>query len=99
MRLRSANLDECLTQLLSRQAAWLDQQLAARELLLVAYPSQVFLGETMEKTVLAELRQRLQLRIKAETALPHAALEMAIAGVAVAWVPLSIVRPEQHLTI
>lgn len=131
VRLRSANLDECLTQLLSRQAdiamlyrqpgtdhpvrpdfvetvvigsdrlipviaaqqvGWLNQQLAAQELPMVAYPAQVFLGETMESTVLAELRQRLHLRINAETALTHAALEMAIAGFAVAWVPLSLAR-------
>lgn len=83
--------DRLIPVIAARQAAWLDQQIAAREMPLVAYSSQVFLGETMETTVLAELRERLQLRIKAETALPHAALEMAIAGVAVAWVPWSMV--------
>ena len=131
IKVRSANLDECLTLLLSRQVDiailyrlegtdhpvrsdfvetavigterlvpiiaarqtdWLNQQLEKGELPYIAYPAEVFLGQVIERTVLSDLRQHVQLLAKAETALTLAALEMAIAGFAVAWVPLSLAR-------
>jgi len=131
VRLRSANLDECLTLLLSRQADiavlyrlpgtdhpvrsdfvetvvigtdrlvpviaaghadWLDRHLAQRDLPCVIYPAEVFLGQVLERMVLSPLRPEMRVITKAETALTLAALEMALAGFAVAWVPLSLAR-------
>jgi LysR family transcriptional regulator, hypochlorite-specific transcription factor HypT len=130
-RLRSANLDECLTQLFSRQAdiavvyrlpgsshsvrsdfveaavigderlvpvlaanrvAWLLERLAAGELPFISYPADVFLGQVMERAVLARLRRDLRLEARVETALTFASCEMALAGVAPAWVPMSLAR-------
>nr|WP_148639935.1 LysR family transcriptional regulator [Aureimonas sp. AU20] len=130
-RLRSANLDECLTQLFSHQADiavvyrlpgsshpvrtdfvesvvigreqlvpvlargrvdWFLGCLSAGELPFVAYPADVFLGQAMERTVLARLRRDLRLEARVETALTFASCEMALAGVAPAWVPTSLAR-------
>ncbi|KXF75188.1 hypothetical protein ATN84_21215 [Paramesorhizobium deserti] len=131
VKIRSANLDECLALLLSRQVAiailyrlpgtdhpvrpdfvetvtigtdrliptiaarqvdWLNRHLMLNELPYVAYPTEVFLGWVMERLVLSHLRQEFQLQPKAETALTLAALEMAMTGIVVAWLPLSLVR-------
>nr|WP_193660726.1 LysR family transcriptional regulator [Brucella intermedia] len=131
VRVRSANLDECLTMLLSRrvdiailyrlpgsehpirpdfvetivvgqdrlvptiaskQADWLERQMASNQLPLIVYPDEVFLGQLMEKTTFSRLRREFQLLPKAETALTFAAIEMASTGVAVAWVPFSLAQ-------
>lgn len=129
VRLRSANLDDCLTLLLSRQADmavlyrlpgtdhpvrpdfvetavigtdrlipviatrrtdWLDLQLAQKDLPCVIYPPEVFMGQVLERMILSYLRLNLGIKIKSETALTFAALEMALEGFAVAWVPQSV---------
>lgn len=127
VRLRSANLDECLALLLSRQAdlaivyatpdpgeqlsgdyletvdiardrlipvlrpdlaeSWHDGQ---AEVPYVAYPTDVFFGTIMAERILPRLDARSVALPRAETALTMAALEMAAAGVAVAWVPQSL---------
>lgn len=131
VRIRSANLDECLALLLSRQADiallyrlpgtnhpvradfvetgiididhlvpviaarhgdHLGNQLDLMELPYIAYPSEVFLGGIMEKVLLPQLPKQLRLLPRAETALTLAALEMAMTGLAVAWIPLSLAR-------
>lgn len=131
IRLRSANLDECFTLLLSRQVdiaivyrspgedhpisqsfvetvsigtdrlvpvfaahatADLNAQFAAGELPVISYPTEVFLGEVLERTVLSRLHHQTRPVPKAETALTLAALELALVGVGVAWVPLSLAR-------
>lgn len=131
VRLRSANLDECLALLLSRQAdiailyrlpgadhpvrsdfvetiaigadrlvpviatdrvAWLDANLARHELPCVIYPAEVFLGQVQQRKVLSRLRPDWRPVKKAETALTIAALEMALVGFAVAWIPLTLAQ-------
>jgi len=131
IKVRSANLDECLALLLSRQvdiallyrkpgtehpvrpdfvetvtigsdrlvpfvgaaqADWAKERIARKELPYIAYPAEVFLGEVMEKAILSKLRKECQVLAKAETALTIAVLEMAVAGFAIAWVPLSLAR-------
>lgn len=131
VKVRSANLDECLTMLLSRRvdiallyrlpgsdhpvrpdfvettivgrdrlipviarkrADWLDQQIAFGQLPLIVYPDEVFMGQVTEKTIFSKLRRDFQLLPKAETALTFAAVEMAISGFAVAWVPFSLAK-------
>ncbi|WP_374394894.1 LysR family transcriptional regulator [Tabrizicola sp.] len=58
----------------------------------IAYPTEVFLGSVMVKQILPQLGPGRAAVPKAETALTNAALEMAAAGVAVAWVPESLAR-------
>ncbi|MEO3388671.1 LysR family transcriptional regulator [Mesorhizobium sp. CAU 1741] len=58
----------------------------------VAYPGDVFMGQVMERQILARLRPTVELMAKVETSLTLAALELAAVGVAVAWVPRSLAR-------
>ena len=129
IKVRSANLDECLALLLSRQAditllyrlpgtdhpvrqdfvetvtididrlvpvmaarqsGRLNKQLDLMELPYIAYPAEVFLGGVVDGRILPKLKKEFRLLPKAETALTLAALEMAMAGLAVAWIPLSV---------
>ena len=59
----------------------------------IAYPANVFFGKVMATRILPALAATALAIPKAETALTLAALEMAVGGVAVAWVPESIARP------
>lgn len=63
----------------------------------VAYPPDVFFGRIMADRILPRFRPGLTALPKAETALTIAALEMAAAGVAVAWVPETLARPGMDL--
>src|SRR5690606_13609934 len=56
----------------------------------IAYPAEVFLGQVMHREILAKLPAGCQTLAVAETALTLAAMEMALAGYAVAWVPHSL---------
>lgn len=60
---------------------------AGTEIPYVAYPSDVYFGTIMADRILPALDPRAVALPKAETALTIAALEMAAAGVAVAWIP------------
>ena len=62
------------------------------ELPFVAYPDDVFFGTIMTERILPALAGRAVAQPKAETALTIAALELAAAGVATAWVPLTLAR-------
>jgi LysR family transcriptional regulator, hypochlorite-specific transcription factor HypT len=128
-RLRSANFDECVGLLLSRQA---DVAIVYRisdeknevgtdfletltigtdrlipvfntalpkfqagqggEIPYINYPSDVFLGQVMERKILPFLNRSLQPVPKVETALTLAAVELAAIGMGVAWVPDSLAR-------
>ena len=68
------------------------QMAAAVDLPYVAYPSGVFFGRIMAERILPALDARTTALPRAETALTFAALEMAVEGVAVAWVPASLAR-------
>jgi DNA-binding transcriptional LysR family regulator len=63
-----------------------------KHLPLIVYPAEVFLGQVLEITILSRLRREFQLSPKAETALTFAAIEMAMSGFALAWVPFSLAR-------
>lgn len=56
----------------------------------IAYPADVFFGKTMERKILPFLAAREDFRPQVETALTLAALEMAVAGIGIAWVPESL---------
>lgn len=129
VRLRSANLDECIGQVLSRQAdiafvylmpdeteemaegfletiqigkdrlipvctselaQRLDTSIADEVLLYINYPADVFFGKVMATKVIPALAATLLAVPKVETALTLAAMELAISGVAIAWVPESL---------
>jgi DNA-binding transcriptional LysR family regulator len=63
------------------------------ELPVIVYPSDVFLGEVLGREILPKLRSVAVTRERAETALTLAALQLALAGVGVAWVPRSLATP------
>lgn len=62
------------------------------ELPVIAYPREVFFGTIMADRILPGLGPGTVVLPKAETALTLAALEMAAAGVAAAWVPETLAR-------
>jgi DNA-binding transcriptional LysR family regulator len=70
----------------------LNARFASGELPYVAYPGDVFLGKLMERAVLPAVRRISDPTARAETALTHAALEMAACGTGVAWVPALLAR-------
>lgn len=70
--------------------AALHDRIACGEVPYIAYPREVFLGQTMERLILPQVRNHTRTVAAAETALTLAALEMAAVGVAVAWVPASL---------
>ncbi|MCR8724686.1 LysR family transcriptional regulator [Frigidibacter sp. ROC022] len=57
----------------------------------IAYPTGVFLGQVMNRLIWPRLEERVRPQAYAETALTLAALEMAMAGTGVAWVPESLI--------
>jgi DNA-binding transcriptional LysR family regulator len=67
--------------------------LAVGDLAVVAYPSDVSLGQVLNQEILPAIDADF-IRKKAETALTLAALQMALSGVGVAWVPQSLAANE-----
>jgi LysR family transcriptional regulator, hypochlorite-specific transcription factor HypT len=129
VRLRSANFDECVGLLLSRQADLaivyrMPDEMAEEisdfmeevsigtdrfipvfnrdlpnivagqinEIAYISYPADVFLGQVMERKILPFLNPNLQPVPKVETALTLAAVELAVIGIGIAWVPESLVQ-------
>lgn len=72
----------------------LNEQYRSGEVPVVLYPGDVFFGKVMSREILPKLRLQMVLRPKAETALTLAGLQLALAGVGVAWVPLSLAAAE-----
>lgn len=70
----------------------LNARFGVGELPFVAYPEDVFLGQILDQLILPRVRVMTRPVPKAETALTLAALEMAVVGVAVAWVPASLAK-------
>lgn len=70
----------------------LNERFEAGEVPLIAYPSDVFLGQVMETSIFPTVRQMARPAPKVETALTLAALELARVGVGVAWVPSSLAQ-------
>jgi DNA-binding transcriptional LysR family regulator len=132
IRLRSANRDECLALLLTRQAdiaviydveggaplagreflelaatgeerlipvfaaaqiQSLNAAFADGELPVIGYPEEVFLGGVQRALVFPQLARICVPRQRLETALSPAALQCALAGLGVAWIPASLAQP------
>lgn len=68
-------------------------ELRAGRLKLIGYPEEVFLGAFMKDAILRDVAQDFAIDLRVETALTLAALQLAIAGVGVAWVPEAMARP------
>ncbi|MGC1428089.1 MAG: LysR family transcriptional regulator [Albidovulum sp.] len=58
---------------------------------MIAYPSGVFLGEIVDRMILPRVTPDIRFTRKAETALTLAALQYALSGIGVAWLPKSMV--------
>ncbi len=54
---------------------------------MIGYPPDVFLGTALARHVMADLARRCDIAVAVETALTPAAMQMARAGVGIAWVP------------
>lgn len=65
---------------------------AERELPVIAYPRETFLGRVFTEQVQPALPEELRIRPRVETALTLAALELARKGIGVAWLPESLAR-------
>jgi len=126
IRLRSANRDDCLSLLLTRQVdiALLYQladesstpreqfleslplgqdqlvpvvaaerlkhfrkQLRSGAMNIIAYPRTVFLGDVLHRKLLPQISDKIDIKWITETALTSAALQLALAGNGVAWIP------------
>lgn len=68
----------------AKRAMWAFHQ---GRLTMIGYPSDVFLGTTLARHVTVDLARRCEIDVAAETALTPAAMQMARAGVGIAWVP------------
>jgi len=70
----------------------LNDSYARGELPIIAYPSDVFLGRIFNDEVLPRIPREEFVRRKVETALTLAALQFALNGVGVAWIPESVAQ-------
>lgn len=70
----------------------MEARMAQDEIAYIAYPVDVFLGRVMGRLIAPRLGGAIRLIPVAETALTLAALEMATAGIGIAWVPESLAR-------
>lgn len=133
IRLRSANRDECLALLITRQVDLalvydvaehdplpgieffdvapigsehlipvfasskidrLNEEFRKGEIPVVAYPEDVFFGDVQRRLVFPGIANIARIRTRLETALTPAALQFALTGVGIAWVPRSLAQPE-----
>ncbi len=76
------------------QLDWLNRSFASGELPIVAYPNDAFLGRLFNEELLPKMSHVGFVRRKVETALTLAALQFAMNGIGVAWVPRSIAVSE-----
>lgn len=83
--------EELLVPVFSREHRHLiDSGLELGEIPVIAYPPDVFLGDVLGREVFPQLRSVVVTSERAETALTPAALQLARAGVGVAWVPRAL---------
>jgi len=72
----------------------LKEDYADGEIPVVVYPSESFLGQVVNREIFSKMRGVTSVHTKAETALTLANLQLAMAGVGVAWLPRSLALPE-----
>jgi len=71
-----------------------NDDLAKGELAVVAYPTDVSLGQILSQEIFPAVKNVDFIRKKAETALTLAALQLALSGVGIAWIPHSLAESE-----
>jgi DNA-binding transcriptional LysR family regulator len=64
------------------------------ELPIIAYPSDVFMGKAMVREIYPLIGNAVLLHKRTETALTLAALQLALAGVGIAWIPHSLAESD-----
>jgi DNA-binding transcriptional LysR family regulator len=72
----------------------LNENYAKGEIPVIVYPADVFLGQVVNQQIFPQIWGVTTIRNKAETALTLAALQLALTGVGVAWLPHSIAMLE-----
>lgn len=70
----------------------LNTSMAAGEIPIIAYPPDVFLGRLLDQEVLPRIANANFINQKAETALTLAALQLALNGSGLAWIPKSLAK-------
>lgn len=65
----------------------------AGSLHIIGYPADVFLGAALARHVLPSLAARCQISVITETGLSTAALQLALSGLGIAWVPAALAWP------
>lgn len=68
----------------------LREQIGKNCLPLISYPDDVFLGKLIQTEVYPHIPETIDREIKVETALTVAALQLAMKGIGVAWIPQSM---------
>jgi DNA-binding transcriptional LysR family regulator len=99
--LRSSLLEECdfyhdelVPVFATESLTMLNDQYRQGEVPVITYPTEVFLGQVLNREIFPRLHPNLFLHTKAETALTLAGLQLAKAAIGVAWVPLSLALAE-----
>ena len=78
----------------STDVSRVESDLNAGEISIVAYPSEVFFGGIMNRQIYPIILQHSLIRKNTETALSLAALQCALVGVGVAWVPHKLAKTD-----
>jgi LysR family transcriptional regulator, hypochlorite-specific transcription factor HypT len=78
----------------SNRAADIQRALDRGEVCLIAYPTDVFLGRIMAREIYPQLPSNAVIQKRTETELTLAALQLALAGVGISWVPISLARSD-----
>jgi len=61
------------------------------EIPVIGYPSDVFLGQVFDRTIVPRLSNKVVLSPRAETALTLAMIQLVLDGIGVAWLPQSLI--------
>lgn len=86
--------DELIPVFAADSLASLNEQYRQGEVPIITYPSEVFLGQVLNREIFPKLRSNIFLHTKAETALTLAGLQLAKASIGIAWVPHSLASTE-----
>ena len=88
----TVGVDQLVPVFAAASVGLLQENLTSGQLPYVAFPADVFLGRVLNRLILPQVMHPIRPVPKAETALTLAAVELAVVGVAVAWVPMSLAR-------
>jgi DNA-binding transcriptional LysR family regulator len=75
-----------------KHRALLDSCYKQKELPIVTYPKDIFLGGVTDSEILMPLRDHFNIKVKVTTGLTHALAQLALEGIGIAWVPESVAK-------